>query len=140
MVTSWWRKQRVWGMESARIAYQVKISQAMGRPVPVDDPATALAVGDLADNSRVLDLYLRYETRFERQFHRALHRLLDLHSRDPQPGPDTNLPNEPEQLAENTAKPLSDPSGSLSFPSRDSDGAVPPLPDTPPGSELTADR
>ncbi len=24
MVTSWWRKQRVWGIESARIQYQIR--------------------------------------------------------------------------------------------------------------------
>jgi hypothetical protein len=111
MVTSWWRKQRVWGLESARIQYQMKMNDAMGRLVEVDDPATltALAVGDLADNSRVLDLCLRYETRYERQFHRALYRLLDLRSRDPGilPGPGSDgavalppenvtLPNEPE--------------------------------------------
>ena len=98
MVTSWWRKQRVWGMESARIQHQIKTNDAMGRLVEVTDPATrtALAVGDLADNSHALDLYLRYETRYERQFHRALYRLLALQSRGP--SPTTNLPNDPEQL------------------------------------------
>ena len=123
MVTSWWRKQRVWGMESARIQYQVKMNEAMGRVVPVDDPATrtALAVGDLADNSRALDLYLRYETRYERQFHRALHRLLDLRSRYPKsdddsPSANTNLPNDPEQPIENTPQPLSGSSGSVGPP------------------------
>ena len=30
MVTSWWRKQRIWGLESARIQYQVKMSKGMG--------------------------------------------------------------------------------------------------------------
>ena len=112
MVTSWWRKQRVWGMESARIQHQIKTNDAMGRLVEVTDPATrtALAVGDLADNSHALDLYLRYETRYERQFHRALYRLLALQSRGP--SPTTNLPNDPEQLTENTPLPPSGSSGS----------------------------
>ena len=85
MVTAWWRKQRVWGMESAAIAYQVEVSAVMGRFVRITNPATgtAIAVGELADNGRVLDLFIRYETRYERQFHRALARLLDLQSRDP---------------------------------------------------------
>ena len=53
MVTSWWRKQRVWGMESARITFQVKLSSSMNYAVTANDPATrtALAVGDLADNA-----------------------------------------------------------------------------------------
>lgn len=94
MVTSWWRKQRVWGMESARITHQIKLSSAMNYAVPTNDPATrtALAVGDLADSGRALDLFLRYETRYERQFHRALARLLDLKSRDPEPDSATEPP------------------------------------------------
>ena len=53
MVTSSWRKQRVWGMESARITFQVKLSSSMNYAVTANDPATrtALAVGDLADNA-----------------------------------------------------------------------------------------
>ncbi len=87
MVTSWWRKQRIWGMESARITFQVKLSASMGHAVPplTPPPAPALAVGYLADSGRSLDLFLRYETRYERQFHRALARLLDLKSRDVDP-------------------------------------------------------
>ncbi len=122
MVTSWWRKQRVWGMESARITFQVKLSASMGHAVPVNDPATrtALAVGDLADSSRCLDLLLRYETRYERQFHRALARLLDLKSRDPEPPndavPPALLPAIPPALLPAILPAF--------LPSRDSDGAV----------------
>jgi hypothetical protein len=77
-------------MESARIQHQVKMNQAMGRLVDADDPATltALAVGYLADNGRVLDLCLRYATRYERQFHHALQRLLDLQSRGREEAPE----------------------------------------------------
>lgn len=94
MVTSWWRKQRVWAMESARVTHQVKLSSAMNYAVPVNDPATrtALAIGDLADTGRSLDLFLRYETRYERQFHRALSRLLHLQSR---PQSDDDAPPAP---------------------------------------------
>ena len=79
----------------------------MNYAVTANDPATrtALAVGDLADNCRSLDLFLRYETRYERQFHRALARLLDLKSRDPEP--DSSAPNVE------------------SLQSRESDGSVP---------------
>ena len=92
MVTAWWRKQRIWGLESVRIQYQIKMSKGMGRSVPIDDAATRLAIAytELAEKGPSLDLFIRYETRYERQFHRALARLLDLKSRDPQP--DQNAP------------------------------------------------
>ena len=92
MVTSWWRKQRIWGLESVRTQYQIKMSKGMGRSVPIDDAATRLAIAytELAEKGPSLDLFIRYETRYERQFHRALARLLDLKSRDPEP--DQNAP------------------------------------------------
>ena len=49
MVTSWWRKQRVWGMESARISFQVKLSASMNYAVSANDPATRTALARLLD-------------------------------------------------------------------------------------------
>lgn len=109
MVVAWWRKQRVWGLESARIQHQAKLTAQMGRGASATDGATiyAVSMGDLADNSKSLDLFMRYEARFERQFHRALTRLLDLQSRYPEPdedSPDADTPN--SQIApENTKEP-----------------------------------
>ena len=126
MVTSWWRKQRVGGMESARITFQVKLSASMNYAVAANDPATrtALAVGDLADSGRSLDLFLRYETRYERQFHRALARLLDLKSRDP----------EPDQQAPGVAPPAPAPD---ILPNRACEQAVDGAPAAAPRSGLT---
>ena len=126
MATSWWRKQRVWGMESARIQYQVRMNKAMGRLVEITDPATetAIAVGDLAGNGRCLDLFLRYETRYERQFHRALARLIDLKSRDPEPDTDSDADAGPD-LAEPEV-------GRAPSPAADAPAGFPPSPNEPP--------
>jgi hypothetical protein len=65
---------------------------------------TAIAFQNLANNTRILDLTNRYETRFHRQFMRALNELKDLQDRRlgapgrraPAPPADTVLPNEPK--------------------------------------------
>ena len=49
MVTSWWRKQRVWGTESVRISFQVKLSASMNYAVSANDPATRTALARLLD-------------------------------------------------------------------------------------------
>ncbi len=82
MATARWRQQRVWNLESTTI------DKHAGRVTPevmstYGDQATepliiATAVEDLADNSNVLALLMRYEARLSRQFDRCLKRLHEL--------------------------------------------------------------
>ncbi len=95
MATARWRQQRVWVMESTTI------DKHTGRITPellatYGDTATeplrvASAVEDLADNSNVLALLMRYEARLSRQFDRCLKRLNALQDRRR----NQNLQNEP---------------------------------------------
>jgi len=54
----------------------------------------ALAFKSLADNSKALHLYLRYETTISRQYDRALKQLLTLRAKLPVT-PEADVPNEP---------------------------------------------
>jgi hypothetical protein len=54
----------------------------------------ALAFKSLADNSKALHLYLRYETAITRQYDRALKQLLTLRAKFPIPT-EAEIPNEP---------------------------------------------
>jgi len=59
----------------------------------IDHASTfALAFKSLADNSKALQLYLRYETTISRQYDRALKQLLTLRAKFP---PEAEVPNEP---------------------------------------------
>src|ERR1700722_5856303 len=117
MVTSWWRKQRIWSMEGAHIAREIDDRDQHNRSEPSDTPAVCAsrALVAIAGRERILDLFLRYETRYERQFHRAHQRLMFLKSRPLDATPD--LPIAPPRDS-------SFPPRDSSFPSRDSNGAV----------------
>jgi len=61
----------------------------------IDHASTfALAFKSLADNSKALHLYLRYETTISRQYDRALKQLLTLRAKFPIPD-EAEIPNEP---------------------------------------------
>jgi hypothetical protein len=71
MALSQWRQMRLVGMQNAGIDSEVSKQSEF-------DPATRafLAFTTMAEQSRVLDLMIRYETRLDRQYDRALTRLL----------------------------------------------------------------
>jgi len=62
-----WRQLRVWALEKATLEIELDNHQ---HPSPVK--RTAQAFHALANNSRTLDVFTRYETRLDRQYHRAL--------------------------------------------------------------------
>ncbi len=70
-----WRTLRIWAVEGATL--EAAIQQQPPSDLPSAD-RVALAFKTLADNSRVLDLLARYESRYERQFARSLNLLLKL--------------------------------------------------------------
>jgi hypothetical protein len=75
MAVSRWRQTRIWAVERATL------QSAMEAHDPdTTEPATrvALAFRSLADDSRTLDLFSRYEARFDRQFARSLNLLIKL--------------------------------------------------------------
>lgn len=71
MALSEWRLSRLVGMQKAGIESEISKQ-------PDCDPATRafLAFTTMAEQSRVLDLMIRYESRCDRQYDRALTRLL----------------------------------------------------------------
>ena len=88
-----WRLNRTWGIELAVLNGEIR-KQPGG--LPADRAAAAFR--ELVDNSRVLDVLHRYDSRFERQYHRAMNQLAR------QRGCKTwaelkeaNLPNEPAE-------------------------------------------
>ena len=68
---------------------------------PKMDPAGvfALAFKSLADNSKALHLYLRYEVMLTRQYDRAMKQLIALRAKFPVPEPE--IPNEPTEEQNN---------------------------------------
>ncbi|MCC6540260.1 MAG: hypothetical protein IT162_22120 [Bryobacterales bacterium] len=102
MATARWRQQRIWNLESTtidkhagRVTPEVMAAYAEQATEPL---IIATAVEDLADNSNVLGLYLRYEARLSRQFDRCLQRLHALQDRRLR-----DLPNEPNPKIEHCA-------------------------------------
>lgn len=83
MAVARWRQMRLWGMEQAGMAQEMR-KQAL-RPgneetnaeaAALDAPTrSAIAFRTLCDHSRSLETFNRYETRFERQYFRSLDRL-----------------------------------------------------------------
>jgi hypothetical protein len=75
MAVSRWRQMRIWAVERATL-------QSAMEAIDPDtvEPATrvARAFRSLADDSRTLDLFHRYEIRFDRQFARSLTLLMKL--------------------------------------------------------------
>ena len=70
MVIARWRQQRVWTLETAGLAHEMR----RPRYIEGDDPETQafVAFRSLTDDTRTLELLNRYEARFERQFRAAL--------------------------------------------------------------------
>ena len=91
MILCDWRQRRAAVCETAAIDLQMdrnaaKVDAGFER---IDEPTrTSLAITDLTDNSRVLDVHNRYETRYYRQYHRALATLRLLQNER-----NANLPN-----------------------------------------------
>jgi hypothetical protein len=80
MVMCRWRQKRLWVLESARMAHEIR-NQAIVNANESKPTRAALAFGALSDNSNVLELMNRYETRFDRQYSRCLQRLHEVRSR-----------------------------------------------------------
>ena len=85
MATARWRQQRVWNLESTTIDKHAgrvtpEVMAAYGEQA-TEPLIIATAVEDLADNSSVLALLMRYEARLSRQFDRCLKRLHELQDR-----------------------------------------------------------
>jgi len=68
--------QALWRLSRIREIECAQLNSAIARQpsgLPVDRAAAAFR--ELADNSRILDLILRYDSRCERQYHRAITQL-----------------------------------------------------------------
>ncbi|MBV8846722.1 MAG: hypothetical protein JO307_28270 [Bryobacterales bacterium] len=100
MAAARWRHLRVLSIQKA----QFDIEMAREAAVPSSPVRAAIVFKKLSDNSRVLDVLLRYEVAFDRQFCRALNMLMKLRSSErifdvsenEPPEPDTiEFPNEP---------------------------------------------
>jgi hypothetical protein len=89
MAVARWRRTRIWQLEKAALEAQMEHEYHLA-PAANHPPATLCAVAfrSLSDNSRTLDLIVRYESRYDRQYLRAHKRLLDLR-KNPQPTPPT---------------------------------------------------
>ena len=75
-----WRQMRLWGMEKAGLAFEIRKQSESPDQHPVIDPATqaALAFQSLCHGSRAYEIMNRYESRFDRQYNRALERITEL--------------------------------------------------------------
>jgi len=75
-----WRQMRLWGMEKAGLAFEIRKQTESPDQNPAIDPATqaALAFQSLCHDSRAYEVMNRYESRFDRQYDRALERLTEL--------------------------------------------------------------
>jgi len=96
-----WRQRRITASEAAAIDHQmdrdeIKISREFS---DIDEATrTAVAIKELSNTSRELDVQNRYDARFQRQYLRALQTLREL-----QRERKVNLPNEPAAASNNTA-------------------------------------
>lgn len=75
---------RLWMLESDNISHEIR-KQHLQHGGETSSTRASLAVRTLADESRSLDLYDRYEGRFDRQFVRAHRRLEELRRARQQP-------------------------------------------------------
>lgn len=81
MILCRWRLHRVWELETASLNYEIeKLSAALDQHDP--RVRAAVAFRNLADNSNLLELLNRYETKFARAFIRAHQCLLELKAHD----------------------------------------------------------
>jgi hypothetical protein len=75
MAVARWRQLRIWDAQKAGFDYEMSRPENSSGAKPT---RFANVFRKLSDNSRVLDLTLRYETAFDRQFSRALSLILKL--------------------------------------------------------------
>ena len=107
MVVSRWRLLRDWLNETALIEHGVS-NQSLN-PEPYK-PFTiecryALAFRDLADKSKALHLYIRYEASHQRSFYKALDTLVKLR-RQPLPAPELPDTDTDPETVEDTTQPI----------------------------------
>ena len=79
MAIARWRQERVWNCETAGLNNQ--ISHPRYHEGEDYETQTFVALRTLADDSRILELLNRYDTRFERQFRNALTAFLNLRAK-----------------------------------------------------------
>ena len=93
------RLERMVSMETALFDREMdEQTKQREKQFPKIDPAAvfALAFKSLADNSKALHLYLRYEVMLTRQYDRAMKQLLTLRAKFPVPA-EPEIPNEPTE-------------------------------------------
>ncbi|MEZ5402740.1 MAG: hypothetical protein R2729_23900 [Bryobacteraceae bacterium] len=74
MINADWRLRRIWDLEPAAVDFVVdaQAPEIAADAPDADNPTrTAIAVTELADQSRILDMLNRYETTYMRQLERA---------------------------------------------------------------------
>jgi hypothetical protein len=99
MAVSRWRLRRLWTIEAAGFNHETRILLDSGNQ---DDAPTRamLAMRQMCNDGRYLELVNRYETSLDREYHRAAHRLA-LHRARPTSQNETILRHEPNQSTEN---------------------------------------
>ena len=101
MVAARWRLERIWTIESAVIEIKMRTQEPqVERDFAIIDQETRTAVAfeGLAEDSKVLQLVSRYESRYQRNYSNALKTLLLLRASSP-------LPNEPNPKNEHPPEP-----------------------------------
>ena len=112
MAVADWRRTRAWQMEMAQHTHAIRARQSAADPVAdaenAEFPAmyTALAFGDLCDQSTVLRVLHRYETRLSREFIR--HFYLYESRRRASPEPNFSKQTEPNASEPGSAKRTTD--------------------------------
>lgn len=112
MAAAHWRQMRVQGIEVACFNKKLRDQEINSPEIATQDPATRayLVLQELADNSTLLHLMNRYETRFERLYERSLKLLEDRRYKklqcetnrisEPAGAPEiAPVPNEPDSAA-----------------------------------------
>ncbi len=99
MAVSRWRRMRIWSLERSCLKNRM-LTEYRNAPEPrpkVEDLA-GLAFASLANETRILDLVRRYESRYVRQYFRAHRRLLEVQDRRMRNEPDNTPPPTPVPL------------------------------------------
>jgi hypothetical protein len=110
MVISKWRQRRDWSNEAALFDLEMDHqTKKIDAEFPKIDPASryALAFRALADESKAIQLFMRYETSHRRSFYKALETLLKLRAAQPKVEP--VKPEEPQENKNCETNPTSSP-------------------------------